>query len=60
MMIGAALAILLLAAFPAHAQGNRDLEESRRRLEEIRARWDPDARFASYLTADREGLNVHE
>jgi len=29
-----------------------------RRLEEIRARYDPDGRFASYLTTDREGLNV--
>jgi FAD/FMN-containing dehydrogenase len=34
--------------------------ENYRRLEEIRARRDPDGRFASYLTADREGLNVHE
>jgi FAD/FMN-containing dehydrogenase len=30
-----------------------------RRLEAIRARRDPDGRFASYLTADREGLNIH-
>jgi FAD/FMN-containing dehydrogenase len=29
------------------------------RLREIRARWDPDDRFASYLTADPAGLNVH-
>ena len=31
-----------------------------RRLEEIRAARDPAGRFESYLTADREGLNVHE
>ena len=29
------------------------------RLEEIRARRDPDGRIAGYLCADREGLNVH-
>jgi hypothetical protein len=31
-----------------------------RRLEEIRAEWDPSGVFASYLTADPEGLNVHD
>src|SRR6185369_14930541 len=30
------------------------------RLEAIRAVRDPDGRFASYLTADRERLNVHD
>jgi FAD/FMN-containing dehydrogenase len=34
-------------------------EPNYRRLGEIRARWDPDGRFVPYLTADREGLNVH-
>jgi FAD/FMN-containing dehydrogenase len=29
------------------------------RLREVREKWDPEGRFASYLTADREGLNVH-
>jgi FAD/FMN-containing dehydrogenase len=31
-----------------------------RRLEEIRARRDPYGLFASYLTADRKGLNIHD
>jgi len=31
-----------------------------RRLEEIRAKWDPERRFESYLTADPERLNVHD
>ncbi|BCY07832.1 FAD-binding oxidoreductase [Actinoplanes sp. L3-i22] len=31
-----------------------------RRLEEIRAERDPAGRFASYLTRDRAGLNVHD
>ena len=35
-----ALAALLLSVAPAHAQGTRDLDESRRRLEEIRAERD--------------------
>jgi septal ring factor EnvC (AmiA/AmiB activator) len=35
-----ALTILLLSPTPAHAQGTPDLEESRRRLEEIRAERD--------------------
>jgi FAD/FMN-containing dehydrogenase len=30
-----------------------------RRLGQVRARWDPDGRFASYLTRDPDGLNVH-
>jgi hypothetical protein len=30
-----------------------------RRLAAIRAERDPDGRFASYLTSDPEGLNVH-
>jgi FAD/FMN-containing dehydrogenase len=30
-----------------------------RRLEEVRATWDPDGRFASYLAADPARLNVH-
>src|SRR5687767_6044805 len=34
------LTILLLSAIPAHAQGTPDLEESRRRLDEIRAERD--------------------
>jgi FAD/FMN-containing dehydrogenase len=39
---------------------DRFLSESNyRRLEEIRARRDPSGLFASYLTADRERLNVH-
>ncbi|MFI5897126.1 FAD-binding oxidoreductase [Actinoplanes sp. NPDC051513] len=29
------------------------------RLQEIQARWDPNGRFASYLTADVAGLNRH-
>jgi FAD/FMN-containing dehydrogenase len=33
--------------------------ENFRRLEEIRARRDPDGIFSSYLAADRAGLNVH-
>src|SRR6188472_560965 len=35
-----AVAMCLLSVIPAHAQGNADLEESRRRLEEIRAERD--------------------
>jgi hypothetical protein len=31
-----------------------------RRLEEIRAARDPSGLFEAYLTADREGLNIHE
>jgi len=34
-------------------------EAAYRRLEEIRAGRDPSGRFASYLTSDPEGLNVH-
>jgi hypothetical protein len=34
-------------------------EANYRRLEEIRANRDPYWLFASYLTADREGLNIH-
>jgi FAD/FMN-containing dehydrogenase len=34
-------------------------DDAFRRLARIRARWDPDGRFASYLTCDPEGLNVH-
>lgn len=34
-------------------------EENFRRLEEIRALRDPGGVFASYLTSDRDGLNVH-
>jgi hypothetical protein len=30
-----------------------------RRLADVRARWDPDGRFASYLNADPDRLNVH-
>src|SRR5947208_3660694 len=36
----AGLAILVFSAIPAHAQGTPDLEESRRRLDEIRAERD--------------------
>lgn len=34
-------------------------DQAYRRLAEIRARRDPGGRFASYLTADPEGLNIH-
>jgi len=34
-------------------------DEAYRRLAEVRAARDPEGRFASYLTADPEGLNVH-
>jgi hypothetical protein len=34
-------------------------DENYRRLAEVRAKWDPDGRFASYLSADPAGLNVH-
>jgi FAD/FMN-containing dehydrogenase len=34
-------------------------DEAYRRLVQIRAERDPSGRFASYLTADPEGLNVH-
>ena len=34
-------------------------DENYRRLLEIRARWDPEGRFVSYLSAGAEGLNVH-
>jgi len=34
-------------------------DESYRRLAGVRGARDPDGRFASYLTADPEGLNVH-
>jgi hypothetical protein len=33
--------------------------EAYRRLEDIRAKRDPSGRFASYLTSEPEGLNVH-
>jgi len=34
-------------------------DEAYRRLAAVRARRDPDGRFASYLTCDPDGLNVH-
>jgi hypothetical protein len=34
-------------------------DDGYRRLAAIRARRDPDGRFASYLTSDPAGLNVH-
>jgi hypothetical protein len=34
-------------------------EDAHRRLAAIRAQRDPSGRFASYLTSDPEGLNVH-
>ena len=34
-------------------------DEAHRRLAAVRARRDPDDRFASYLTCDPDGLNVH-